>query len=109
MYCSRLGLSLLVVAGSRSHLLEISTHMNSTDVRKKQGGEGGGPPSKFYISSLLKMWLELLHGVVFSVLAKRCSRAGLSYEVSWWWLSFRRSPLTFVTLKFYSTVMYEMT
>ena len=32
MSCSHLSLSLLVVAGSRSHLLEISTHMNSIDV-----------------------------------------------------------------------------
>ena len=47
MCCSHLSLSLLVVAGSRSHLLEISTHMNSIDVRKKQSGEGGGPPPKF--------------------------------------------------------------
>ena len=50
MYCSHLSLSLFVVAGSRSHLLEISTHMNSIDVRKKQGGEGG-PPPKFYVST----------------------------------------------------------
>ena len=51
MYCSHLSLSLLVVAGSRSHLLEISTHKNSIDLRKKQGGEGGGPPHKFYVST----------------------------------------------------------
>ena len=67
MYCSHLTLSLLVVAGSRSHLLEISTHMNSIDARKKQGGEGGGPPPKFYIST--NNSLLSLQGMVFSLLS----------------------------------------
>ena len=61
MCCSHLSLSMLVVAGSRSHLLEISTHMNSIDVRKKQGGEGGGlPPNS--TSQLIVHRLKLLQG-----------------------------------------------
>ena len=99
MCCSHLSLSLLVVAGSRSHLLEISTHMNSIDVRKKQGGEGGGPPPKFYISThslLSTKWLKLLHGVVFLVLALLKKRR----EGKWGW----GCPHN----KFYTTVTYEM-